>query len=101
MSIMTTEPLASTESENSEFAFEAQDVTGTRTMSARVQSSLPAGTVATMLARQLSLPDNVAWTLRSETSGNYLDDRVEIARQLEPGAKTVLTPKSHLGCHPK
>ena len=100
MSIMTTEPMASSATDSSEFSFEAQDVTGTRTMTARVQSTLPAGTVATLLARQLSLPDNVAWTLRSENSGSYLDDRVEIARQLEPGGKTVLTPKSHLGFAP-
>ena len=99
MSIMTTEPLASAGTDRAEFSFEVQDVTGTRMMTARVQPSLPAGAVATLLARELSLPDNVPWTLRSETRGStYLDDRQEISRQIDPGEKTVLTPRSHLGC---
>ena len=99
MSIMTTEPIASGRSDRADFAFEVQDVTGTRSITARVQPSLPAGTVATLLARELSLPDNVPWTLRSETRGaTYLDDKLEISRQIDPGERTVLTPRTHLGC---
>jgi hypothetical protein len=82
-------------------SFQAEDVTGTFNINARdVQRSAPAGSVAAAIARQLALPESVAWTLRSETTGAYLDDSRPIGDQLESGARTTLTAKTHLGGHP-
>jgi hypothetical protein len=99
--IMSTEPVGVSgggKAASPTFSFRAEDVTGTFTIDAHdVQRSAPAGAVASALARQLSLPESVAWTLRSETTGAFLDDNRAIGEQLEPGARTTLTPKSHLG----
>jgi len=80
-------------------SFECSDVTGTRKVTVSdVQPGLPAGAVAKALASQMSMPDNVPWSLRDDAKGEYLDDDTAIGEQLhQPGAKVTLTPKAHLG----
>ena len=79
-------------------SFEAGDVTGTHSVIANdVQKTLPAGTVARALAARMSLPQNVPWALRNESTSTYLEDDKPIGDQLEPGAKVTVTPKTHLG----
>lgn len=78
--------------------FEATDVTGTHNVVARdVQSSLPAGAVASALAHRMSLPADVPWALRDERSSAFLDDGVAIGDQIETKARLTVVPKSHLG----
>jgi hypothetical protein len=79
-------------------SFEAGDVTGTHSVIANdVQRTLPAGMVAKALAARMSLPQNVPWALRNESTSAFLDDDKPIGDQLAPGAKVTLTPKTHLG----
>jgi hypothetical protein len=78
--------------------FEASDVTGSHSVVARdVQSSLPAGAVASALANRMSLPADVPWALRDERSSAYLDDSTAIGDQIETKARLTVVPKSHLG----
>jgi hypothetical protein len=79
-------------------SFEAGDVTGTHSVVANdVQKTLPAGTVARALAARMSLPQNVPWALRNESTSAFLEDDKPIGEQLEPGARVTVTPKTHLG----
>jgi hypothetical protein len=76
----------------------AEDVTGTYTLEAPdVPYATEAGAVARTLADRMGLPQNVPWTLRNDRSGQYLEEEVEIGRQIEPGAKVTVTPRTHLG----
>ena len=80
------------------FSFEASDVTGMhRVVASDVQRNLPAGAVARALAVRMSLPENVPWALRDETTSAFLDDDKPIGEQIELGAKVTVTPKTHLG----
>ncbi len=80
------------------FDFEASDVTGTHSVSARgVQRALRTREVADSLARTMALPKSVPWALRDESTSAFLDDEKPIGEQLRPGAKVTLTPKTHLG----
>ena len=53
--------------------------------------------MAQTLAVRMGLPQNVPWTLRDDRSGLYLEEEIEIGRQVEPGSKLTVTPKTHLG----
>jgi hypothetical protein len=76
----------------------AEDVTGTFTMEAPdVPRTTPAGAVAQTLASRMGLPGSVAWTLRDDVTGQYLEEAVEIGRQVGPEARLTVTPKTHLG----
>ena len=76
----------------------ASDVTGTQTVEASdVQYDLPAGVVASALADGMSLPSNVAWALRDDTTTVFLDDALPIGEQIAPDAQLTVTPKAHLG----
>jgi hypothetical protein len=98
METTTTTGKGASRSRTSAFAFEAVDVTATRSVNARgVQRSTPAGSVARALAVKMDLPRNVPWTLRNDRTGAILDDESPIGEQIEPGSKVVVTPKSHLG----
>lgn len=80
------------------FSFEAADVTGTyRVVADDVQRSLPAGAVAQALASRMSLPENVPWGLRDDSTSAFLDDERPIGEQIEPGTSVTVTPKTHLG----
>ena len=80
------------------FSFEVTDVTGTNSFVASdVQRTIPAGAVASALADRMSLPSNVPWTLRDETSSAFLDDTVAIGDQIADRARVTITPKTHLG----
>ena len=74
----------------------ALNVTGTQELPLEVRRDLPAEEVARSIAELMSLPQNVPWALRADSSA-YLDDRVPIGEQLEPGATVTVTPKTHLG----
>jgi hypothetical protein len=92
METMTSESVAS-----GDLTFEAENVTGSTTVTATFASDLPAGAVATALASRMSLPANVPWTLRSNNTAQFLDEEKPIGRQIEPGQRVTVTPKSHLG----
>jgi len=84
--------------ETSVVSFEAADVTGThRVIAKQVQRDLPAGAVAKSLAVRMSMPQNVPWALRDDSTSAYLDESRPIGDQIKPGAKVTLTPKTHLG----
>jgi hypothetical protein len=79
-------------------SFEVSDVTGmNRVLASDVQRSLPAGEVARALAVRMSLPDNVPWALRNESTSAFLQDDLPIGDQVQEGAQVTITPKSHLG----
>jgi hypothetical protein len=78
-------------------AFTAADVTGTHTAEASVPRALPAHAVAESLVASMSLPKNVPYALRDESTGAYLDDARPIGEQIGPAAKVTVTPKTHLG----
>ena len=79
------------------FDFEATDVTGTHTLRAeKVQRTLPAGAVANALANRMSLPTNVPWALRDDTTSAFLDDALAIGDQIGPDARVTLTPTTRL-----
>ena len=73
-----------------------EDPTHTVTAS-DVQSSLPAGAVASALARQMSLPSDVPWALRDDATSAFLEDGVAIGDQIDTDARLTVTPKTHLG----
>jgi len=78
-------------------AFTAADVTGTHTAEANVQPLLPAHAVVASLVASMSLPQNVPYGLRDESTGAFLDDAKPIGEQIGPDAKVTVTPKTHLG----
>jgi hypothetical protein len=89
---------ASAASGNGTLRLEATDVTGTHTLVASdVQKTLPVGAVTRALASRMSLPANVPWALRDESTSVYLDDTRPIGDQIAPGARVTITPKTHLG----
>ena len=80
-------------------SFTARDITGVHEITVDdVPGDAPAGDVARSLANRLNLPTNVPWSLRSDTSAEYLKDDVALASQLpETGAKLTISPRTHLG----
>jgi hypothetical protein len=79
-------------------SLECGDVTGTHSVVASdVQKTLPAGAVAQALAARMSLPQNVPWALRDESTSAFLEDDKPIGEQLATGARVTVTPKTHLG----
>ena len=81
-------------------SFQATDVTGTHCATVGdVQRALPAGAVAQSLASMWSLPENVPWSLRDDSTGAFLDDAAPIGEQLgrEAEARLTVTPRTHLG----
>lgn len=77
--------------------FKATDVTGTHSAIADVQRSLPASAVVSSLVKQMTMPENVPYGLRDDTTGRFLNDDAPIGDQLTPESRTTLTPKTHLG----
>ena len=80
-------------------SFTARDITGLHEITVDdMPAAAPAGEVARSLANRLNLPANVPWSLRNDTSTEYLKDDLDLASQLpETGAKLTITPRSHLG----
>jgi hypothetical protein len=92
-SVATTAP-----SPTDTFSFEATDVTGMhQVLASEVQRALPAGAVARALAVRMSLPENVPWALRDESTSAFLEDDRPIGDQINVGARVTVTPKTHLG----
>jgi len=78
--------------------FRATDVTGMHAVEVtEVPRDLPAGAVARSLAARMSLPDDVPWALRSDSSSAYLTDDVAIGDQIETDTDVTVFPRSHLG----
>lgn len=90
---------AALESPATEFIrFLATDVTGTHQLEvADLQRTLPVFQAAQTLASRMSLPDNVPWALRDESTSAYLDDKAAIGDQIAPNARVSITPRTHLG----
>ena len=78
--------------------FLAIDVTGTHQLEVDdLQRTLPVFQVASTLANRMSLPDNVPWALRDESTSAYLDDSAAIGEQIKPNARVSIIPRTHLG----
>jgi hypothetical protein len=75
----------------------ATNVTGSQQISVEVGPELSVRSVTDAIAARMALPGDVAWTLRSDDSSAYLDDRSPIGDQIAPGARVSITPRSHLG----
>ena len=101
--IMTTEEIAGQTATRSTsprtISFTARDITGLHEIVVDdMPAEAPAGEVARSLANRLNLPTNVPWSLRSDTSAEYLKDDMDLASQLpETGAKLTISPRTHLG----
>jgi len=101
--IMTAEETAGTATgrttRTGTISFTARDITGLHEVTVDdMPADAPAGEVARSLANRLNLPTNVPWSLRSDTSAEYLKDDVDLASQLpETGAKLTISPRTHLG----
>src|SRR5882672_1512011 len=101
--IMTTEEIAGSTATRpttpGTISFTARDITGLHEITVDdMPADAPAGEVARSLANRLNLPTNVPWSLRSDTSAEYLKDDVDLASQLpETGAKLTISPRTHLG----
>lgn len=78
------------------FSFRASNVTGTRELPIDVRRNVRVGDVTSSIADLMALPDDVAWSLRSD-QGLFLDEEAAIADQLEPGSHVTITPRTHLG----
>lgn len=80
------------------FSLEVGNVTGSRSFMAEdIDPADSAGNVAQALAAELSLPRNVTWVLRDDTSSAFLDGDQAIGDQVKTGSKVSLTPRAHLG----
>jgi hypothetical protein len=95
MSVETLIPTIDSPTEN--FNFTAADITGTRSSVASVPPTLPTHSVIETLVAEMSLPQNVPFGLREESTGMFLDDAKPIGEQIGPDAKVTITPKTHLG----
>lgn len=83
---------------SSQVSFCAHDVTGTVSLEKEnIQGSLPASAVASSLAAEMQLPENVPWGLRSNETSDFLKDDEPIGEQIESGESVTVTPKTHLG----
>ena len=83
---------------SSMMSFLVHDVTGTLSLEKEnVQGSLPASAVASSVASEMQLPENVPWGLRNDDTSEFLDDKKPIGEQIEPGSRVTVTPKTHLG----
>ncbi len=79
-------------------SFSVSDVTGTISLDKEnIQGSLPVSAVASSLASEMQLPENVPWGLRDDQTSEFLDDQKPINEQIESGASVTVTPKTHLG----
>jgi hypothetical protein len=85
------------DSSTATMTFRATDVTGTHAAEANVQRSLPARAVVESLVASMSLPANVPYGLRDESTGAFLDDAEAIGEQIGADAQVTVTPKTHLG----
>jgi len=79
-------------------SFCVHDVTGTISLEKEdVQGALPVSAVASSLAAEMQLPENVPWGLRSDETSDFLKDDRPIGEQIETGESVTVTPKTHLG----
>ncbi len=77
--------------------FHAVNVTGTQELDVDFGKSLSARAVTESLAHRMQLPSDVAWSLRDDSQGAYLDEDRPIGDQIAPGAHVSITPRTHLG----
>lgn len=78
-------------------SFLASSITGSMSIPVEVDGELTVSSVTESIANRMALPDDVAWALRDDGKGAYLDDTRSIGSQITPGSKVSITPKTHLG----
>ena len=80
------------------FTLHASDVTGNVFADIRnVHFDTPAGQVAQAISARMLLPQNLPYTLRLDTTGQFVQDDAPIGGQVEPDSNVVVTPKAKLG----
>jgi hypothetical protein len=77
--------------------FNAVNVTGTQAIEVDFGPQLSARAVTESIAHRMQLPSDVAWSLRDDSVGAFLDEDRAIGDQIEPGANVSVTPRAHLG----
>jgi hypothetical protein len=77
--------------------FTATNITGTQSVPIEVDRGLSVRAVTDSIVDRMALPDDVGWALRDDDSSAYLDDSESIGKQIEPGTRVTLTPRTHLG----
>jgi hypothetical protein len=79
-------------------SFTATDVTGTNVLEfSAVDGYRNAGDIAMSVAEAMELPLNTPWALRDDEHARMLEEASPLGSQVNPGAKLVVIPKSHLG----
>jgi len=94
--MIRSDTLATTSTPPDVFSFRASNVTGTRELPIDVRRSATVGDVTSSIADLMALPDDVAWSLRSDR-GQFLEENALIGDLLEPGSHVTITPRTHLG----
>ena len=77
--------------------FHAVNVTGTQAIEVDFGRQLSTRAVTESLAHRMQLPSDVAWSLRDDSVGAFLDEDRAIGDQIAPGAHISVTPRAHLG----
>jgi hypothetical protein len=77
--------------------FQVGNVTGTQELPFEVVSGVSVRSVADAIASRMTLPSDVPWALRDDSSSTYLDDERPIGGQIKPGSHVTITPRAHLG----
>lgn len=100
MQTATQSRTATIQSPGNTIRFRVRDVTGTHETSVEdVPRGTSASRLAQSLASRLGQASDVAYSLRSDQSGQWLDDDRPIEEQIgeEPDNSLTLVPKTHLG----
>jgi hypothetical protein len=77
-------------------SFRVSNVTGTRELPIEARKNVTIGDVVRSIAERMSLPDDVAWSLRADR-GQFLAEDAVIGEEIEPGSHVTVTPRTHLG----
>ena len=77
--------------------FDASNITGTQELPFEIRADLSVRSVTDTIAHRMVLPTDVTWTLRDDSSSEFLDEDAPIGDQLERGAHVTITPRAHLG----
>jgi hypothetical protein len=98
MKTMSTTAIAEQNQVEGPLSFSAVDVTGTHEIDFDgVDGHRLTADVARTVAEAMDLPSSIPWALRDEANARMLQDDEPLGRQLRPGGKVVVIPRSHLG----
>ncbi len=101
MSIQTLEPVAAAPPRNrGAFRFRVRDVMDTMELEVTdIERGTPAAAVAQAMASRMELPGEVAYVLRDERNGSWLQDDRPVDEQIDEATDVTLrlTPKARLG----